>query len=117
VVETENQFKQFLDTCNKCFVESVENFGQSIDRNKYYWQDIRTTYPGLWYALQRIKIYRHESLHLMLTEQAAGELLAYLKQDLEGKQPSSVRDCYFILQQCVLDGLLTGIQIEIGNLT
>ena len=117
VVETENQFRQFIDTCNKCFVESVENFGQSIGRNKYYWQDIKTTYAGLWYALQRIKIYRHESLHLMLTKQASGELLAYLKQDLEGKPPSSVRDCYFILQQCVLDGLLTGIQIEIGNLT
>lgn len=117
VVETEDQFAQFIDTCNKCFVESVEIYGQSIGNNKYYWQDIKTAYPGLWYALQRIKIYRHDNLHLMLTKQVSKELLAYVKQDLEGKQPSSVRDCYFILQQCVLDGLLTGIQIEIGNIT
>ncbi|MCI0664798.1 MAG: AAA-like domain-containing protein [Acidobacteria bacterium] len=117
VAETEDQFKQFIDTCNKCFVESVENFGQSLGKSNYYWKDIKTTYPGLWYAMQRIKMYRHETMHLMLTKQASGELISYLQQDLEGMNPSSVRDIYFILQQCVLDGLLTGIQIELVQLT
>jgi hypothetical protein len=117
VVNTEKDFKDFIDTCNRCFVESIENYGGSIGKPQYYWQDIKTAYPGLWHAIQRIKIYRHDSLHLVLNKQASEALLAYLKQDLEDRNPSSVRDRYFILQQCVLDGFLTGIQIEINSLT
>jgi len=117
VVETDKQFLQFVSICNKCFVESIENYGNSIGNNKYYWKNIKTAYPGLWHSLQRIKIYRHENVHLTLTTNASNELLTYLKQDLEGKSASEVKDANFVLQQCVLDGLLTGIQIEINKLT
>jgi len=116
VVDTENDFKVFIDVCNKCFVESIENFGKSIGHPHYFWEKIKTAYPGLWHALHRIKIYRHEGAHLMLSKSASADLLLFLEQDLEGKKPSTVQDCYFILQQCVLDGLLTGIQIEMSKL-
>lgn len=117
VVDAEKDFKNFIDICNRCFVESIESYGDSIGKKKYYWEEIKTTYPGLWHALQRTKIYRHDNLHLVLTKQVSGELLKFIQQDLEGKSPSAVQDCYFVLQQCVLDGLLTGMQIEINNLT
>ncbi len=117
VVRSEADFKQFVDVCNKCFVESIENYGKSIGKDHYYWQDVKTRYPGLWDALQRIKIYRNEHLHLILNEKATDELIAFLKRDLEGRSPSAVPDVHFVLQQCTLDGLLAGIQIEIGNLT
>lgn len=117
VVETEKHFKDFIDICNKCFVESIENYGKSIGEKRYYWIQIKGVYPGMWQALHRIKMYRHDNLHLLLTEQASRELLEYLNQDLEGKNLASIKESYFILQQCVLDGLLTGIQIEISNLT
>ncbi len=117
VVATKEQFEHFTNVCNQCFVESIENYGTSLSKRNYYWTDIKNTYPGLWHALQRIKIYRHENMHLALTPRASGDLLAYMKQDLEGKNPSAVPDCYFILQQCVLDGLLTGIQIEMSNVS
>lgn len=117
VVGTEEDFNHFVNICNQCFVESIENYGSSTRNKNYYWTDIKKAYPGLWHALQRIKIYRHESMHLALTSGASADLLAYLKQDLEGKMPNAVRDSYFILQQCILDGLLTGIQIEMSNMT
>ncbi len=117
VVNTEREFKLFTNICNQCFVESIENYGASIGNRQYYWTEIKSAYPGLWHALHRVKIYRHESVHLVLTSGASADLLAYLKQDLESKKPSEVRDCYFILQQCMLDGLLTGIQIEMSNIT
>jgi hypothetical protein len=106
-----------FNVCNRCFVESVENYGKAVGRPKYYWQEIQSAYPGLWFALHRIKLYRHERLHLQLTAQASKEMLSYLSQDLEGKAPSKVPDLFFMLQQCVLDGLLTGLQIEISKLT
>lgn len=116
VVRSEVEFSSFINVCNRCFVEGVENYGRSIGLNRYYWIDIKQTYQGLWYSLERIKIYRHENMHLLLTAQASSELLAYIKQDLEGRNPSAVKDSHFILQQCVLDGLLSGIQIELAKL-
>ena len=56
-------------------------------------------------------------MHIQLTAQASTELVKYLNQDLEGRNPSRVDDLFFLLQQCVLDGLLTGIQIEIASLS
>ncbi|WP_224961819.1 AAA-like domain-containing protein [Geomonas subterranea] len=117
VVDTAEGFKNFVDTCNKCFVEPIENFGMSLGDKRYFWEDIKTNYPGLWDSLQRIKIYRHENAHLTLTSQATSELLRYLQQDLEGRNPSSVPELHFILQQCTLDAFLTGIQIELNTLT
>jgi hypothetical protein len=116
ICSTDDDFKLFINKCNRCFVESIENYGKSIGLNQYYWKEIKIAYPGIWYALQRIKIYRHEQMHILLTSQASTDLLTYLKQDLEGRNPSSVREVYFILQQCVLDNLLTGIQIEFSRL-
>jgi len=115
VVDTATDFAQFANVCNQCFVEAIENYGASFGKKKYYWEDVKQAYPGLWYALQRIKMYRHESMHLSLTKSASDGLLAYLNQDLEGHRPNALHDSYFILQQCVLDGLLTGIQIEIDR--
>ena len=41
----------------------------------------------------------------------------FINTDLEGKTPSEVKDLPFVLSQCVLEGLLTGIQIESNKLT
>jgi len=117
IVRTQRDFAAFINTCNRCFVEAVENYGNVIGKQRYYWEDIKRTYSGLWHALHRIKIYRHEHMHILLTDQASKDLIEYLKQDLERQSPSQVSDRYFVLQQCVLDGLLTGIQIELNNLT
>jgi hypothetical protein len=117
VCKTKEQFGGFINTCNRCFIESIENYGKSISVSNYFWDDIRSTYPSLWYALHRIKIYRHNHMHLKLNPHANRDLLDYLNQDLEGRSPSRVKDLYFVLQQCVLDGLLTGIQMEVNSLS
>lgn len=109
-------FESFINTMNRCFVESMENYGRSIGMASYFWSDIKSHYRGLFFALNRVKTYRHERMHLILNPSASKELLKYLEQDLEGKRPGEVQDLYFILQQCVLDGMLTGIQIEINRL-
>lgn len=117
VVGSETDFKLFIDVCNKCFVESIENYGASISKPKYFWQEIKSTYGGLFDALHRIKVYRHHNFHLGLTQQVSSELLNFLGRDLEGKPINKVKDGYFVLQQCVMDELLSGIQIEIGKVT
>ncbi len=113
----EADFESFINVCNRCFVESIEIYGKAHGFSKYYWQEIKDAYPGLWISLQRIKLYRHERFHIQLTASASTEMKKYLNQDLEGKSPSKIPDVYFMLQQCVLDGLLTGLQIEISRLS
>lgn len=113
VVSSVNDFRAFINVSNLCFVESVENYGRSIGDDRYYWTTIKQSYGGLWDSLHRIKVYRHNEDHLNLTDIVDEQLSDYLKKDLENKPPSSVDDLYYILQQCVMDGLLTGLQIEI----
>jgi hypothetical protein len=116
VCRDSNDFDTFINKCNRCFVESIENYGLSISRPDYFWADIKERYPGLWHALHRIKVYRHGQMHLVLQPPADQTLLEYLAIDLERRSPSQVPDLYFVLQQCTLDALLTAIQVEINKL-
>jgi len=112
----EKDFVNFINICNRCFVESIEVYGQSIGEKNYFWKDIRNSYPSLFYALNRIKVYRHDHMHIQLNAIANEALLDYLNKDLEGRKPSEVPHLYFVLQQCALDGLLTALQIEINKI-
>jgi hypothetical protein len=116
VVDRLETFENFINVCNRCFIEAIENFGKSIGKDRYYWNEIKNTFPALWFALQRIKTYRHEQFHIQLTSSATADLLAYLKIDLDGRSVNEVESGYFVLQQCVLDSLLTSIQIETAAL-
>ena len=117
VVSNESDFSTFINTCNRCFVEPIERYGRSIENSTYFWDDIGRNYPALSEALRRIKIYRHNRVHIRLTGQAVHELDFFLKRDLSGRSPSNVSELWFQLQQCVLDDLLVGILVETDRLT
>jgi hypothetical protein len=112
VVQTADDFERFINVCNRCLVEGIENYGKNAAKPKYFWNEIKNEYPELHESLLRVKSYRHERFHIQLTEQASAELIRFLKEDLEGKSINSIQDGYFVLQQCVMDSLLTAIQIE-----
>jgi len=116
-VSQNSNFVVFINICNRCFVESVELYGRSQSKNNYYWEVFKPTYPDLWYSFQRIKVYRHNDLHLELNKFINEELNNFLKIDLEEKHPSQIPDYWFLLQQSVLDGLMLSIQLEINRLT
>ncbi len=116
VCKSRDDFQVFINTFNRCFVESIETYGKSISKGNYFWNEIKNEYPNLFDSLYRIKTYRHEEMHLELNAHASESLLRYLRQDLEGRRPGQVEDLYFILQQCVFDSFLAGIQIEIDKL-
>ncbi|MBI4979687.1 MAG: hypothetical protein HZC28_19570 [Spirochaetes bacterium] len=117
VCHDKGNFENFINVMNRCFVESIDSYGKSISSNEYYWKTIKIKYPGLWFALNRIKIYRHNQMHLELTTRCEQELAQYLDIDLEGQQPGRVNDLYFVLQQCTIDGLLSGIHTEINTIS
>ncbi len=116
-VENEGEFENFINVCNQCLVEGIETYGAYQHQPKYFWTTIRSTYPGLFPALHRIKVYRHKQFHMGLSSSVDKDLNTFLHQDLEGRRPDEVADLWFVLQQCVLDSLLSGLQIEIGNLS
>ena len=113
--ETEDDFVQFINTWFRAFVEGIEVFGKLSGFPDYYRTTIQTTYPQLWHALQRIRVYRHAEMHLMLRDTVDAQQLEYLARDLEGRAPSQVPDVWFVLQQAVLDGMFAGLQAEIAR--
>ncbi len=112
VCQNADDFANFINTCYRCFVESIDNHGKSISKSDFYWKDVKNTYPGLWDALQRIRVYRNDFFHLKLNPNVNSSLLEYLDVDLEGNPPNQANELHFWLQQCVLDGMLIGLQIE-----
>ena len=107
----------FINVCNRCLVEGIENYGKQLGKPKYFWNEVKDEYPALHEALLRVKVYRHEKFHIQLTETASAELVRFLKEDLNGKSINQVQAGYFILQQCTMDAMLTAIQIETASLT
>lgn len=115
VATNRDSFVAFINVCNRCFVESVEREGKRLRDKDYFWDTIRNTYPDLWQALQRVKVYRNNDLHLELNPMVEAELKRYLDIDLEGRGISQVDEPWFALQQAVLDELMLGIQYELAR--
>lgn len=114
-VSSSDEFVAFINVCNRCMVESVEQIGRSLGRKDYFWDEIKLAYPDLWSALHRIKVYRNNDLHLELKSHVETALRDFLDADLEGRRVSQVEDVWFVLQQCVLDSILLGVQCELNR--
>lgn len=117
VANTENDFKVFISTLSNCFVESIENYGKSIHKSQYFWEEIKSAYPHLFEALLRVKAYRNRSEHLKLKPAMQEIVNQYLYSDLEGRPVCEVHDSNFILQQCTIEKLKVAISVEISNLS
>ena len=95
VVNNETEFATFINTCNRCFVESIESYGKSISENNYFWGRIGQTYPALGRALRRIKVYRHNRVHIRLENKVSEELTLFLSpnppMDMDGRREDSGR--------------------------
>jgi hypothetical protein len=116
VVGSHDEFDVFINVLNRCLVEPIEKYGEHVGKPKYFW-DLRPEYPALHAALERIKVYRHNSMHIILQPEVEATLNRYLQEDLEGRHPSDVPELWFTLQQRVLDKLFLGIQVETARLS
>lgn len=114
-VQTEAEFENFFNICNRCFVESIENYGRSIGKDKYFWTNIKPSYPALFDILHRIKIYRHSSNHLVLNPDVTKKYHEFWDEDTKGV--SDPEDQRFVIQQKLIESFLSAIQIEIDTLT
>lgn len=114
VVTNETEFLEFINVCNRCFIEPIENYGKSISKNRYFWTDIKPNYPSVFSILERIKVYRHWKDHAALNSDVAKKLQEFLDEDTFG---ISIEEKPFVIQQKLLDGLFTNIQAELSSLT
>ncbi len=110
----EHSFSSFFIVANRCLVESIEAFLKEKGVPSPIYDYLPKILPKLSTALQRIKIYRHDSGHLELSDPKAIALRSnFLAEDLGGRQRNSVEDVHFVLQQCAIDALMNGIQAEL----
>lgn len=115
VVHDKRGFLVFINTLNRCFVESIEKYGKDLGNDKFFWNDVKSNYVELWPVLHRIKVYRNDVDHLHLNINTTQNYMDFLYEDFEGKVFSQVVDPYFVLQQRVLDRLLLAVQREISK--
>lgn len=113
-VNDENSFSVFINTLYRCFVESISNYGKSIHDDQYFQNTIMGTYPTLYRTLDKIKEYRNERDHILLTEYHKKKLDEYLSEDLEAFDTK--KDKLFCIQQKLMIELITSIYSETLNL-
>lgn len=113
-VKTEEQFESFMNTCCKCFVESIDNYGKSVGKDNYFWTDIKSAYPTLFEVLQRIRVYRHSSDHLKLNPSVAQKYREFWDEDTQGVTEDSEK--FFVIQQRLLESFLTAIHVEMAGI-
>jgi len=116
VVASETDFDTFINIMNRCFVEPIDKFGSSTNQKNYFWE-LKEEYPALHVALERVKTYRHRSMHTQLQPEVEAKLSGFLRDDLEGQRLGDSPDSWFVLQQQVLDKLFLGIQVETAKLS
>lgn len=114
VVESESSFIAFVNTINRCFVESIENYGKEIGKKDYFWCDIQKAYPMLYPVLYRMKVYRHSQDHLKLNPQFQADYLTYRAEDTAGITDQN--DQLYAIQQRLLDNFWVAIQAETNNI-
>lgn len=107
-------FSHFLNIFYKCFVESIKNYGDSMQDNHYLQNTISVNYPKLYRVLDKIKEYRNERDHLLLTDYHKEKLDEYLKEDLEAFDNEG--DKLFCLQQKIIIELIISIYSETANI-
>lgn len=103
-----------LNILNRCFIESIDRYGDSIGERKYFFTKIKAAYPSLYDALRRIRVYRNNEHHLELVPSVEATLKDYLDRDLDEALAASEQKYWAILQRS-LDELLRAIQIEIAR--
>lgn len=114
-VSTREEAVSFLNQCNRSIVEPLDRTGESFGKKNYFFTDLKSAYPHLWPALNRIRTYRNNLMHAQLNALAQQHLDATLEEDFDGDLPETTHDGWFRLQSAVLDGLLIGVQAELAN--
>ncbi len=114
VADSESGFDSFINTINRCFVESIENYGRERRKPDYFWTEIQSTYPLLYSVLYRAKVYRHSRDHLKLTPQFQAAVISFRNEDTAGFVNQS--DQLYAIQQRLLDNLWVSIQVETNKI-
>ncbi|MBQ9345409.1 MAG: hypothetical protein IJT88_09380 [Kiritimatiellae bacterium] len=114
VADSESNFIAFTNILNRCFVESMENYGKEIGKNNYFWNDIRMAYPALFAVLYRAKVYRHSQDHLTLTPQVKKDYASFRAEDTAGI--ADPKDQLYAIQQKLLNSLWVAIQVETNKI-
>ena len=116
VVDSQDDFVNFIVDFDKCLVEGIAAYGAEREQRDYLGRVVRDSFPDLHDALKRVNVYRTNSVHIRLYPDAEESLDDFLNRDLEGRRAESVEELWFVLQQCVLDGLHASLQAEISRL-
>lgn len=109
-------FSDFTRNLNASMVEVIERVGTNNQINKYYYNEFQTNYPDLFYALDRLKVYRNSMQHNDLNSHTLEKYLKYIETDLGGSFPEFLPNGYLILQSVILNDIYSAIKKTSGAL-
>lgn len=111
IVKNWNEFSEFITDINICLNETIDE----AKGTSFFFNDLKSKHSTLFFALNRIRVYRNNQNHLRLNNNLDKVLKQYLEVDLMGVSLSVYDEPWFLLQQICLDELFVAIQVEINK--
>lgn len=100
LAKNESLFKNFSSNLNKLLFEPIPN------KNRFFFRELKSNYPKLFYAIDRNRVYRNSIEHRKLDDsRQQASYKQYLLEDLNGRSPLLVDDGYLILQGKIVQKL------------
>jgi len=94
----EATFKEFINSANQTFSESVDFTGKKAGLRNYFWTNFKSLCPNVQRVLHKIRMYRNLANHLEIDFKYKPIFYEYLDEDLRGRLPQFVQNGYLILQ-------------------
>ena len=101
----ETTFKEFINSTNQSFSESVDFTGKRAKMPKYFWGNFKSLCPNVQRILHKIRMYRNFANHLEIDSNYKAIFYEYLDEDLLGRLPQFVKDGYLCLQIKLIEDL------------
>lgn len=109
LAKNEKVFSNFTKDFNSSMVEVIDELGKNMGMKKYFYEEFKTNYPNLHYALDRLRVYRNSMQHNKLNSLNLEKYLKYIKRDLNGTFPEFYSNGYLILQTIILKEIYNSI--------
>lgn len=101
----ETTFKEFINSANQSFSESVDFTGKRASMPRYFWGNFKSLCPNVQRILHKIRMYRNFANHLEIEFNYKSTFYEYLDEDLLGRLPQFLKEGYLYLQIKLVEDL------------
>ncbi|MEK5441198.1 hypothetical protein [Fredinandcohnia sp. FSL W7-1320] len=106
----DSKYSEFTKSLCSSFVEVIQKVGENQGINNYLFNDFKQTFPKLFKALNRLRVYRNSMQHNDLDSKNLKTYLEFICEDLNGQFPEFINGGYLHLQKLIISEMIRAVE-------